>query len=162
MTSAEGKVELFKRVDGFNKDRKDVRILVWGNGQREHYALIKNIETMLDRSKKMNHKFSYCDRCIHWFKSQIEYNNHICSHSFKPEIVCPKKKHITFINEHKRQNTKKSIITDDIEYCIVNVSSNYCKYVIPEHIPISLVSYGKVISYTTLVWTVSKDLLEIY
>ena len=26
----EGKVELFKPVDDFNKNRKDVRILVWG------------------------------------------------------------------------------------------------------------------------------------
>ena len=48
-----GKVELFKRVDGFNKDRKDVRILVWSNGQIEHCALIKNIETLLDRPKKI-------------------------------------------------------------------------------------------------------------
>ena len=35
------KVELFKQVDDFNKDRKDVRILVWSNGQIEHCALIK-------------------------------------------------------------------------------------------------------------------------
>ena len=33
---------------------------------------------------------------------------------------CPKKKHITFINEHKRQNIK-NIITADIECCIVEV-----------------------------------------
>ena len=38
-----GKVELFKPVDDFDKDRKDVRILVWGDGTTEHYALIKNI-----------------------------------------------------------------------------------------------------------------------
>ena len=36
-----GKVELFKQVDDFNKDRKDVRILVWSNGQMEHCALTK-------------------------------------------------------------------------------------------------------------------------
>ena len=35
------KVELFKQVDDSNKDRKDVRILVWSNGQIEHCALIK-------------------------------------------------------------------------------------------------------------------------
>ena len=35
-----GKVELFKPVDDFDKDRKDVRILVWGNGLTEHCALI--------------------------------------------------------------------------------------------------------------------------
>ena len=34
-------VELFKQVDDFNKDRKDVRILVLSNGQIEHCALIK-------------------------------------------------------------------------------------------------------------------------
>ena len=102
-----GKVELFKPVDDFHKDRRDVRILVWGNGTTEDCALIKNIETLLDRPNKMNHKFYYCDRCTYWFNSQIKYHNHECSTSFKPEIVCPKKKHITFINEHKRQNIKK-------------------------------------------------------
>ena len=35
------------------------------------------------------------------------YDEQICSYSFKPEIVCPMKKHITFINEHKRQKIKK-------------------------------------------------------
>ena len=35
-----GKIELFNPVDDFNKDRKDVRILVWSNGQIEHCALI--------------------------------------------------------------------------------------------------------------------------
>ena len=45
-----GKVELFKPVDDFDKDGKDVRILVWGDGTTEHCALIKNIETLLERS----------------------------------------------------------------------------------------------------------------
>ena len=40
---AGGKVELFRQVDDFDKDRKDVRILVWSNGQIERCALIKNI-----------------------------------------------------------------------------------------------------------------------
>ena len=44
-----GKVELLKPVDDFDKDRKDVRILVWRNGPAEHCALIKNMETLLDR-----------------------------------------------------------------------------------------------------------------
>ena len=35
-----GKVELFKPVDDFNKDRNDVRILVWGDGTTKHCALI--------------------------------------------------------------------------------------------------------------------------
>ena len=90
----DGKLELLKSVDGFNKDIKDVRILVWGDGQREHCALIKNIETLLCRPNRMNHKFYYCKRCTYWFNSQIKYNNHVCSHSFKPEIICPRKKHI--------------------------------------------------------------------
>ena len=132
----EGKVELFKPVDEFHKDRRDVRILVWGNGTTEHCALIKNIETLLDRPNKMNHKFYYCDRCSYWFDSQIKYDKHECNNSFKPEIVCPKKKHITFINEHKRQNIKN--ITADIECCIVEVTTNDCKYVIAEHIPIAV------------------------
>ena len=133
----EGKVEVFKPVDDFHKDRRDVRILVWGNGTTEHCALIKNIETLLDRPNKKNHKFYYCDRCTYWFNSQIKYDNHECSTSFKPEIVCPKKIHITFINVHKRQN-KKNVITADIECCINEVSTNDCKYVIAEHIPIAV------------------------
>ena len=133
----DGKVELLKSVDDFNKDRKDVRILVWGNGQTEDCALIKNIETLLDRPNKMNHKFCYCDRCTYWFYSQVKYDNHICSHSFKPEIACPQNKKITFINEHKRQNIKQ-IITADIECCIVEVATNDRKYVISEHIPINV------------------------
>ena len=44
-----GKIELFKQVDDFKKDRKDVRILVWSNGQIEHCTLIKNMETLLER-----------------------------------------------------------------------------------------------------------------
>ena len=130
---------MFKQVDDFNKDRKDVRILVWSNGQIEHCALIKNIETLLERPNKNNIKYYYCDRCTYWFNSQIKYDKHECSNSFKPEIVCPKKKHIIFINEHKRQNIK-NIITADIECCIVEVSTNDLKYVIAEHIPIA-VSY---------------------
>ena len=130
-----GKVELFKPVDDFHKDRRDVRILVWGNGTTEHCALLKNIETLLDRPNKMNHKFYYCDRCTYWFNSHIKYDNHKCSTSFKPEIVCPKKKRITFINEHKPQNIK-NIITADIECCINEVSTNDCKYVIMYNINI--------------------------
>ena len=36
-----GEVELFKQVDDFHKGRKDVRLLVWSNGQIEHCALKK-------------------------------------------------------------------------------------------------------------------------
>ena len=93
-----GKVEMFKPVDDFVKDRNDVRILFWGNGLTEHCALVKNIETLLDRPNKNNIKYYYCDRYTHWFDSQIKYNKHECTNSFKPEVVCPKKKKITFIN----------------------------------------------------------------
>ena len=114
---SEGKKELFEPVDDFDKDRKDVTILVWGNHgetwSKTQCALIKNIEILLDRPNKMNHKFYYCDRCTYCFNSQITFDNHICSHSLKPEIVCPKKKkHITFINEHKLQNIKHNITAD--------------------------------------------------
>ena len=102
-----GKVELFKPADDFDKDKKDVRILVWGDGTTEHCALIKNLETLLDRQNRMNHKFYYCVRCTYWFDSQIKYSKHECNNSFKPEVVCPKKNKITFIIEHKRQNIKK-------------------------------------------------------
>ena len=132
-----GKVEVFKPVDDFDKDRKGVRILVWGDCTTEHSALIKNIETLLERPNKKNIKYYYCDRCTYWFDSQIKYDKHECSHSFKPEVVCPRKKKITFINEHKRQNIK-IIITADIECCVTNVSTSTSKYVIAEHIPISV------------------------
>ena len=52
-----GKVELFKPVDDFDKDRKDVRIMVWGDGTTEHCALFKNIETLLERPNKNNIKY---------------------------------------------------------------------------------------------------------
>ena len=42
------KLELSKPVDDFDKDRKDVRILVWGDGTTEQCALIKNMETLLE------------------------------------------------------------------------------------------------------------------
>ena len=92
---------------------------------------------MLDRPNKNNIKYYYCDICTYWFDSQIKHDKHECSHCFKPEVVCPKKKKITFINEHKRQNIKK-IISADTECCIVDVATNGCKYVIAEHIPISV------------------------
>ena len=44
---------------------------------------------------------------------------------------------MNFVNEHKRQNIK-NIITTDIECCIVEVATNGSKYVIAEHIPISV------------------------
>ena len=91
---------------------------------------------MLERPNKNNKKNYYCDRCTYWFDSQIKYRKHECRHSFKPEVVCPKKK-ITFINEHKRQNIR-NIITADIECCVTNVSTSTSKYVIAEHIPISV------------------------
>ena len=65
-----GKIELFKQVDDFNKYRKDVRILVWEIAGEEHCALIKNIENLLDRPNKMNLIFYYCDKCTYWFNSQ--------------------------------------------------------------------------------------------
>ena len=67
----EGKVELFKTVDDFDKDRKDIRILVWGN----HCALIKIIEKLLYRPNKLNHKFYYSDKCTYLFNSQINMTN---------------------------------------------------------------------------------------
>ena len=88
----EGKVELFKPVDDFVKGRNDVRILLWEN----HCALNKTIETLLDRPNKMNHKNYYWDRCTYWFNSQNKYDKDECSHSFKPEVVCPRKKKIIF------------------------------------------------------------------
>ena len=130
---------MFKPVDDFDKDRIDVRLLVWGNGLTEHCALFKNIETLLERPNKNNIKYYFCYRCIYWFDSQIKYDKHECSHSFKPkvEVVCPKKKKITFKNEHKRQNIN-NIITAVIECCVTNVSTSTIKYVIAEHITISV------------------------
>ena len=71
-----GKVELFKPVDDFDKDKKDVRLLVWGNELTEHCALIKNLELLLDRPNKNNIKYYYCDRCTYWFDSQIKNNKY--------------------------------------------------------------------------------------
>ena len=65
------------------------------------------------------------------------------------------------MNEPKPQNIE-FIITTDIECCVVNVSSTYSKYVIAEHMPISVGYICKIISNRTLVWTVSNDLLVIF
>ena len=110
----EGNVELFKPVNDFIEYRKDVGILFWGKGLTEQCALIETIETLIEGPNKSQHIFYYCNRCTFWFNSQPKSDEHECSHPFKPEIVCPKKKKITFINEHKRQNIK-NIITVDIE-----------------------------------------------
>ena len=100
-------------------------------------------DKVINRNKN-NIKYYYCDRCTYWFNSQTKYDKHECSTSFKPEIVCPKKKHITFVNEYKRQNIKNTI-TADIECCIVDPRSGFTdvstidlKYVIAEHIPIAV------------------------
>ena len=68
----EGKVKLFKPVDDFDKDKKVVRKLLWGNAGVKHCALIKNIENLIERPDKSQHKFYYCDRCTYWFNSQIK------------------------------------------------------------------------------------------
>ena len=68
----------------------------------------------------------YCDRCTYWIDSKIKYDKHECNNSCKLEVVCPKKKKITFINERKRQNIK-NIITADIECCVTNVSTSTIK-----------------------------------
>ena len=103
----------------------------------QNTALINKIKTLLDRPNKNNIKYYYCDSCTYWFDLQIKYNKHESINSFKPEVVCSKKKKITFINEHKRQNIK-NIITADIECCVTNVSNSTSKYVIAEHIPMSV------------------------
>ena len=123
-----GKVELFKPVYDFDKDRKDVRILVWGDGTTEHCALIKNLETLLDRPNRMNQKFYYCDRCTYWFDSQIKYDKHEYNNSFNPRLFVLRRRKLLLISEHKRQNIK-NVITADIESCIVEVATNDCKYV---------------------------------
>ena len=96
--------------------------------------------------------------------SQIKYDNHVCGHSFKAEIVCPRRKHITFINEHQRQK-RKNIITADIECCVIDVTTNNCKYEIAENIPISVgyIRLGNFNNYYSLdcIKTFARDLLEI-
>ena len=62
-------------------------------------------------------------------------NTNATTHSNQRLFVL--KKHITFINEQKRQNIK-NIITADIECCIVEVTTIDCKYVKAEHIPIAV------------------------
>ena len=51
------------------------------------------------------------------------HKNHTCSQSFKSEIVCPKKKHITFINENKRQKIQ-TFINADIKCFVINITEH--------------------------------------
>ena len=119
-------------MDDFDKDGEDVRLLVWWNAGVEHCDLIKNIEALLDRPKKSQHKFYYCKRCTYWFNPKIKFDKLESSHFFISEIASPKRKHMTFINEHKHRKIKN--ITADIECFVVDVTTNNCKYVIVIHI----------------------------
>ena len=56
----EGKIELFKPVNDFDKDRKDVRVVVQENSGKKHCALIINIENLLEKPSRSQHKFYYC------------------------------------------------------------------------------------------------------
>ena len=58
-----GKIELIKPATDFNKDRKDVRVLAWGDEHAEHCALISNIKILIDRPNKSQRKCYYCHRC---------------------------------------------------------------------------------------------------
>ena len=49
----QGKVEMFKLVDDFDKDKENVKIIVCSN----HCDQIENIETLLDRPNKRQYKF---------------------------------------------------------------------------------------------------------
>ena len=90
-----GKVELFKPVDDFQKDRKDVRILVWSNGLTELCALIKNIETLIERPNRINHKFYYCDRCTYWFDSLNMTNMNVTTPS-NPKLFVIRRRKLLF------------------------------------------------------------------
>ena len=74
------------------------------------------------------------------------------------------RKNITFVNEHKRQIIK-NIITADIECCIVEVTTNDCKYVIAEQVPIAVgyTGQGNFKHYFGLgcIKSFARDLLEI-
>ena len=90
-------------------------------------------------------------------------NTNATTHS-NQRLFALRKKHISFINEHKRQNIK-NIITADIECCIAEVTTNDCKYVMAEHIPIA-VGYtwqGIIKHYFGLgcIKRFARDLLEI-
>ena len=74
------------------KDRKDVRILVWSNGQIEHFALIKNIETLLEQPNKNNIKYYFCDSVPIGLTHKLNMINTNATTHPKQEIVYPKKK----------------------------------------------------------------------
>ena len=51
-TCGDGKVELLKSVNVFNRDQRNVSVLVLKNDGVEHCALIKTTETLIDRPNK--------------------------------------------------------------------------------------------------------------
>ena len=156
------KVELLEKCIDFVKDRKNVRILTWG----EHCALIKNIEVLLERPNAKHAKFWFCDNCTYWFSSQHKYETHECCVQIKPKIVCPKLKQIKFKNQHKQQEVK-NVIFADIE-CYMKgtdqkIGDNTHK--ISEHVPIAT-GYNldtNYVSYfgSSCIKDFVKDLLEI-
>ena len=127
------KVESLEKSSNFVKDRQNVRILVWN----EHWALIKNVEILLERPNTKHAKCWFCDNCTYWFSSQYKYETHECCVQIKTKIVCTKLKQIKFKNQYKKQEVN-NIIFSDIE-CYKKgtdekIGSN--TYKISEHVPI--------------------------
>ena len=114
---------MIKDFFDFDKDRCHVRLLVWAIEDTEHCALIKTIETLVEKQNKSHHKYYYCMRRTHWFSLFVKDINHDCSQLFKPKIVRPNKKKIYYLNELEQQEIK-NIITDDIECFVVDVRSH--------------------------------------
>ena len=62
------KVECVEKCSNFVKGRHNVRILAW----KEHCALIKKVEVLLERPNTKHAKFCFCDNCTYWFSSQYK------------------------------------------------------------------------------------------
>ena len=129
------KVERLEKCSNFVKDRQNVRILVWD----EHCALIKNVESLLERLNTKHAKFCFCDNCTYWFSSQHNYETHECCVQIKPKIVCPKLKQIKFRNQYKQQEVN-NVIFSDIECYMKGTDEkiNSNTYKISEHVPIAI------------------------
>ena len=80
---------LFEPAIDFDKDRKDVRILVWDDDHTEHCALIENIESLIDRPKNSESKNYYCNRYTYWLTSFAKLDNHPFGQKFEQKIDCP-------------------------------------------------------------------------
>ena len=103
-----GLVKEIRRPYEYNPNFKNVLILCW-NG---HCALIKKIESLIERPNNKHEAYPYCVNCRFWMNK-----NHQCK--FETKIKASKQKHLVFKNHHMKESVD-NIIYGDIESMMID------------------------------------------